>query len=111
MLFLTGLGDTTRGTESADRRATFQLLPAEPTSFLLWADDERARHTVFNLETVACERAGGARAECRSLVRTIGRVGVEFARSMIDDDGDAPAAFDALVRSRLAAGFEWTASA
>lgn len=108
VLFLTGAGDTTSSTGADDRRATFDLLPSTPTSFLLWVDDERARHSVFNLEPSACERAGGTREQCRSTVRTVGRVGAEFVRTVVTG-GDAQA-FDERVATRLRTVFEWSSS-
>jgi hypothetical protein len=108
VLFLTGAGDTTGSTEADDRHATFGLLPTSPTSFMLWVDDERARHSVFNLEPSACERAGGTRSQCRSMVRTVGRVGVEFVRMMVTD-GDADE-YDERVATRLGRAFEWSRS-
>ena len=108
VLFLTGLGDTTSGTDAADRRHTFDLLPGEPTSFMLWVDDERARHSVFGLETDACRRAGGTRSACRTLVRTVGRIGLEFAAAVVDEAGYDPTEFDRHVAAHLEGGFEWS---
>lgn len=108
VLFLTGAGDTTRSTEAADRRASFDLLLSEPTSFMLFADDERARHGVFNLEPSSCERSGGTRDGCRTLVRTIGRVGAEFVRTVVTD-GDMDD-YDGIVAARLSRVFDWSRS-
>lgn len=108
VLFLTGLGDTTAGTDAVDRRATFDLLPSGPTSHLLWADDERARHMVFDLAPAACERAGGTRGECRGLVRTVARVGLEFVRFVVAAS-DAESFADR-VADRVPHPFTWSAT-
>ena len=105
MLFLTGAGDTTNSTEGTDRRATFALLPDEPTSFMLWVDDDRARHDSFNLSQSACRRAGGTSQQCRILVRTVARVGTEFV-DMVTTDGDTRTYFD-LVEDNLTGPFAW----
>lgn len=111
MLFLSGLGDTTSSTESADRRATFEMLAPDQTGRMLWVDDATARHTVFNLEPAACRRAGGTAAGCRSLVRTIGHVGVGFVQAAVSSDDPDLDSLDRFVGRQLGARFEWLATA
>lgn len=78
VLLLSGDGDTTQGTEAADRRRMLDLLPNGSDAVTVWLGDTAARHTTFNLDVRACRRAGGGQRHCNSLTRTLGRVGAEF---------------------------------
>lgn len=105
MLFLTGKGDSTGSTQATDRRATFSLLPDDPTSFMLWVDHGAARHDAFNLSRSGCQRAGGSAERCRTMVRTIARVGTKFVDT-VTTDGDPSTYFD-LVDQNLSGPFDW----
>lgn len=91
MLFLSGTGDTTTGTDAEDRRRAFELLPSASPAALMWVDRTEARHGSFNLDTRACERSGGSATGCRRLARLIATAATDFATGAVIEERFDPA--------------------
>jgi hypothetical protein len=109
VLMLSGAGDTTDGTVAADRFATFALFPADAPAAFVWVDDPTTRHTTFDLSPDSCRRAGGSMDRCSEITRALGRVGVAFLDSALDNgrEGFDLAGLSAEVAARLPDGFSW----
>lgn len=73
----TGLGDVTDSTAPENRIRVFDSLDSEG-SRLLWIEEEGAAHTLFNLETAACERRGRTRAQCEAMANIVRSAAVAF---------------------------------
>ncbi len=90
VLFLSGAGDTTGGTDAEDRRRAFDLLPPTAPAAFLWIDRVEARHGSFNLDTRACGRAGGSAIGCRRLARLVATAATDFANQLVMDESFDP---------------------
>jgi predicted dienelactone hydrolase len=101
VVMLSGVGDSTNGTEGIERRATFDLMPAG-VHRLVWVDDPIAKHTTFDLDRDACMRAGGSTARCREIAAGLARAGVAFVTAALSDDD-----MNTFVGPALPASIEW----
>ncbi|MEL6893429.1 MAG: hypothetical protein AAFP84_17690 [Actinomycetota bacterium] len=87
LLFLTGAGDSTASTDALDRAATFELLANDLPAAMVWFERAEARHGVFDLNLAPCERAGGRRPPCRTLVRSVADAGIAFIDAATSPSG------------------------
>ncbi len=86
MLLLTGDGDTTGGTQGADRLALFDLIDADDV-MLISTESKQVGHTTFDLNVQPCIRAGGSKTQCRETVRALAKTAELFLRAALGAGG------------------------